>query len=98
MPRSSEPKDCPLSMRLPAADVAIIDGGAGLRGRSCIDFIREAAVRGPEQAIVETTLIRMSADGFAAFLEALSAAPAAVPEMVELIKQQAPWELDEKPR
>jgi len=97
MPRSSEPKDHPLSMRLPAADVAIIDRAAGMRGRSRTDFIREAAVRAAEEAIVETTLIRMSADGFAAFLEALSAPPAAVPEMVELIERQAPWETDTGP-
>lgn len=98
MPRSSERKDHPLSMRLPEADVAIIDRAAGMRGRSRTDFIREAAVRAAEEAIVETTLIRMSADGFAAFLQALSAEPAAVPEMVELIERKAPWEADTKPR
>lgn len=98
MPRSSERKDHPLSMRLPEADVAIIDRAAGMRGRSRTDFIREAAVRAAEEAIVETRLIRMSADGFAAFLQALSAPPAAVPEMVELVKRQAPWETDTGPR
>src|SRR5260370_34180719 len=91
MPRSAARKEHPLSMRLPASDIAVIDRAAGLRGRSRTDFIREAAVRAAEEAIVETTLIRMSPEGFAAFLEALSAPPRVVPEMAELMKRKAPW-------
>ena len=97
MPRSAERKDHPLSMRLPEADVAIIDRAAGMRGRSRTDFIREAAVRAAEEAILETWLIRMSADGFAAFLKALSAPAAAVPEIVELMGRKAPWETETEP-
>ena len=32
MPRSAARKDHPLSMRLPASDIAVIDRAAGLRG------------------------------------------------------------------
>jgi uncharacterized protein (DUF1778 family) len=92
MPRSAARKEHPLSMRLPAADIAVIDRAAGLRGRSRTDFIREAAVRAAEQAIIETTLIRMSPAGFAAFVKALSAPPHVVPEMAELMKRETPWE------
>ncbi len=97
MPRSSERKDHPLSMRLPEADVAIIDRAANLRGRSRTDFIREAAVRAAEETIIETRLVRMSAGGFAAFVEVLSAPPAPVREIVELLKRKAPWESDIDP-
>jgi uncharacterized protein (DUF1778 family) len=79
-------------MRLPASDIAIIDRAAGLRGRSRTDFIREAAVRAAEEAIIETALIRMSPTGFAAFIEALSTVPRVVPEMAELMEREAPWE------
>ena len=92
MPRSAARKEHPLSMRLPASDIAVIDRAAGLRGRSRTDFIREAAVRAAEEAIIETTLIRMSPPGFAAFLEALSAPPRVVPQIVDLVKRKAPWE------
>jgi uncharacterized protein (DUF1778 family) len=85
-------KEYPLSMRLPEADIAIIDRAAGLRSRSRTEFIRDAAVRAAEAAILETTLIRMSPAGFQAFVEALSAPPGAVPEMVEILKRRAPWE------
>ena len=45
MPRTAKRKEHPLSMRLPEADIAIIDRAASLRGRSRTDFVREAAVR-----------------------------------------------------
>jgi len=91
MPRTQR-KEHPLSMRLPEADIAVIDRAASMRGRSRTDFIREAAVRAAEEAIMETTLIRMTPSGFNAFLKVLSVPPTAVPRMVEIIKRKAPWE------
>lgn len=85
-------------MRLPEADIAVIDRAAGLRGRSRTDFIREAAVRAAEEAIIETALVRMTPKGFQAFLKALSAPPRPVPEIVELLKRKAPWEAGPKQR
>lgn len=92
MPRAAERKEHPLSMRLPEADIAIIDRAATLRGRSRTDFVREAAVRAAEDVLMESAPIRMSADGFGAFLKALSSPATAVPEMVELLRRPAPWE------
>lgn len=92
MPRTAERKDQPLSMRLPEADIAMIDRAAGLRGRSRTDFVRDAAVRAAEEVLMETALIRMSPDGFQAFIAALSAPAAPVPQIVELIRRPAPWE------
>ena len=92
---AADRKDHPLSMRLPEADIAIIDRAAQLRGRSRTDFVRDAAVRAAEAVVMENTLIRMSPDGFDAFLAALSAPAQAVPELVELAGRPAPWELAE---
>ena len=94
MPRTASRKDHPLSMRLPDADIALIDRAAGLRGRSRTDFVREAAVRAAEQVVMERALIRMSGAGFDAFLAALRGPTAPVPEMVALLKRRAPWEAD----
>jgi uncharacterized protein (DUF1778 family) len=88
----AERKEYPISMRLPEVDIAIIDRAAGLRGRSRTDFVREAAVRAAEMVLIEERLIRMSADGFAAFLTALSAPATAVSEMVAVARRPAPWE------
>ena len=79
-------------MRLPEADIAIIDRAAQMRGRSRTDFVRDAAVRAAEGVLMESGLLRMDPSGFKAFLKALSAPPAAVPEMVDVLKRRAPWE------
>jgi len=92
MRRTSERKEYPLSMRLPEADIAIIDRAAGLRGRSRTDFVREAAVRAAEEVLMETIPTRMSPEGFDAFLAVLAGPPKPVPEMVELAGRRAPWE------
>jgi uncharacterized protein (DUF1778 family) len=96
MPRgvrnSANKKEYPLSMRLPAADVAIIDRAAGIRGRSRTDFVRDAAVRAAEEAIMESALIKMSPRGFAAFMAALGKPGAVIPDMVADMKRRAPWE------
>ena len=85
-------KEHPLSMRLPEADIAVIDRAAALRGRSRTDFVRDAAVRAAEEVVMDQTLVRMSEDGFAAFLAAVTAPAEPVPELVELFRRKAPWD------
>jgi uncharacterized protein (DUF1778 family) len=85
-------KDHPLSMRLPASDIAMIDRAATLRGRSRTDFVRDAAVRAAEEAIMDSAPIRMSPAGFKAFLAAIAGPSKPVPEMVALFKRKAVWE------
>ena len=92
MRRATKRSEYPLSMRMPAADIAVIDRAASMRGRSRSDFIREAAVRAAEQEIMESALIRMSPQGFKQFMALISAPATAPPEMVELLKRPAPWE------
>jgi len=82
-------------MRLPEADIAIIDRAASLRGRSRTDFVREAAVRAAEDVLMETAPVRMSASGFKAFMSALSGPAVSVAEMAELVSRKAPWESDQ---
>ena len=92
MPRSAHRKDHPLSIRLPDTDLAIIDRAAQLRGRSRTEFMRDAAVRAAEDAIMENTLIRMSGEGFDMFVAALDGPGRPVPAMVDLLKRPSPWE------
>jgi uncharacterized protein (DUF1778 family) len=92
MSRAIERKEHPLSMRLPEADIAIIDRAAILRGRSRTDFVRDAAVRAAEDVLMETAPVRMSPAGFKAFMAALSGPATAIPEMIELFRRPAPWE------
>ncbi|OIR08014.1 hypothetical protein GALL_98770 [mine drainage metagenome] len=94
MAATANRKDHPLSMRLPDADLAIIDRAAQLRGRSRTDFVREAAVRAAEDALMEAGLIRMSQEGFAAFMAVLSAPVAPVAAMVDVLRRPPPWDRD----
>lgn len=92
--RPAARKDHPLSMRLPASDIAMIDRAASLRGRSRTDFVRDAAVRAAEEAIMESAPIRMSPAGFKTFVATISGPAKHVPEMVALFKRRAPRESD----
>lgn len=94
MAGQTQRKDYPLSMRLPDSDLAIIDRAARLRGRSRTDFVRDAAVRAAEDVLMETVPIRMNAEGFDAFMAAVSGSATPIPEMVELFRRAAPWETD----
>jgi uncharacterized protein (DUF1778 family) len=87
-------KDHSLSMRLLEADIATIDRAASMLGRSRTDFVREAALRAAEEVLLERTLVRMSPGVFGAFRTAIEAPAAPVPELVALLRRQAPWETD----
>jgi uncharacterized protein (DUF1778 family) len=98
MATTAERKEYPISMRLPEADVAMIDRAASLRGRTRTDFVRDAAVRAAEEIVMEQGLIRMSPEGFADFMEILSHPPTIVPEIVDVLKRPAPWESGYEPK
>ncbi len=92
MVANTERKEHPISMRLPEADIALIDRAASLRGRSRTDFVRDAAVRAAEDVLMESKPIRMSPEGFADFMAAVSGPATPALEMVNLAKRPAPWE------
>jgi uncharacterized protein (DUF1778 family) len=96
MASRAKKKEHPLSMRLPETDIAIIDRAADLRGRSRTDFVRDAAVRAAEEIVMENALIRMSPKGFSAFMSAIEAPAAAVPELVDVLKRKTPWDMSLK--
>jgi len=91
MPQSQRAEH-PLSMRLPQADLAVIDRAAQLRGRSRTDFVREAALRAAEAVLLEQPLIRLSEAGFASFAAAIEAPGQAVPALTEALRRPAPWD------
>ncbi len=95
MASTAKRKEHPLSLRLPEMDIAMIDRAASLRGRSRVDFMREATVQAAEHVLIENTFVRMSEDGFTAFVAAVTAPAVAVSEMVEIFGHQAPWEAEE---
>ena len=94
MAQTQNRKEQPLSMRFVEADIDIIDRAARLRGRSRTDFVRDAAVRAAEEVLMETGPLRMSQDGFDAFMAVLDAPAKPVPAMIDILRRTAPWEKD----
>ncbi|HEY2137284.1 MAG TPA: DUF1778 domain-containing protein [Xanthobacteraceae bacterium] len=92
MPRAVKRRDPRLTVHLSGGDLAIIERAAALLGRPRADFVRDAAVRAAEDAVMEPTTVRMSPTGFKAFLAAVSAPATPVPEMVDVLRHAPPWE------
>jgi uncharacterized protein (DUF1778 family) len=92
MTRPATRKDHPLSMRLPEADIALIDRAAQLRGHSRTQFVRDSAVRAAEEAVMDSLSIRLSPADFEAFVAMLAKPAEHVPAMAELLRRPAPWE------
>ncbi|MDB5469301.1 MAG: hypothetical protein JWR84_861 [Caulobacter sp.] len=95
---SAKRRRCALSMRLPEADVAVIDRAAARRGCSRTEFVRNAAVRAAEEVVMENALIRMTPEGFADFMKTLSKPAEPIPELVEHLSRPAPWEDGYEPK
>lgn len=93
--RANARKDHPISMRLPEADLALIDRAASLRGRSRTDFVREAAVLTAEEVLMDHRLIRLSPEAFAEFVDIISAPATIVPEIVAIAKRRPLWESED---
>ena len=91
-------REYPISMRLPEADVAMIDRAAARRGRSRTEFVRDAAVRAAEDVVMENLPIRMSPEGFAEFMDIISRPAEPIPELVEYLSRPAPWDAGYKPK
>jgi uncharacterized protein (DUF1778 family) len=90
----AQSKDHPLSLRLPQADLALIDRAVALKGGSRTEFMREAAVREAEMTILDSTIVRMTEAGFKSFVEAIEA-PAQVNEkLLEALRRPSKWDND----
>ena len=92
MPTSTQRKHYPLSLRLPEADLALIDRAAKKKGRSRTDFMRDAAVKEAEEVIFSNSVIQMSEAGFEAFVKAIEAPAKPVDALLKVLQRKAPWE------
>ena len=93
MPTSTQRKHYPLSLRLPEADLALIDRAAKKKkGRSRTDFMRDAAVKEAEEVIFSNSVIVMSEEGFEAFVKAIEAPAKPVDALLKVLQRKAPWE------
>jgi uncharacterized protein (DUF1778 family) len=79
-------------MRLPPADVELIDRAARQLGRARTEFVRDAAVQAAERTLLDASPVRMTGPGFSEFAKAIAGPGRAVKELVAILRRAAPWE------
>ena len=79
-------------MRLPTADIALIDRAAKQQGRSRTDFMRAAAVRAAEEVLLDSSFVRMGPEAFDEFARLVAEPGEAVPELIRVLVRPAPWD------
>jgi uncharacterized protein (DUF1778 family) len=92
MTHADAKRDKAVSMRLESGDLGLIDRGAKLSGLSRTEFMRRAALNEAQSAILNETVLRLSADAWRQFRAAIEAPPAALPaKLAERIERTPPW-------
>ena len=90
---SELPEKAPaLNIRIKAAQRQLIERAAQASNKTVSDFVRDAAVREAESALLDRTTIRLSPEEWERFLAALDAPPRSNPRLEDLLSRKAPWE------
>lgn len=80
-----------LNMRIKPEDRSLFDWAAKAQGKTRTDFILEAARRAAEEAMLERTLVQVSAEAYDAFIARLDAPPRPNDRLKKTMQTKAPW-------
>jgi uncharacterized protein (DUF1778 family) len=89
---SPEPKRDTLNLRISPTDRLLIDGAAGLAGKTRTDFVLDAVRRAAEETYLERRLFVVGPEAYDAFVERLDSPPVPNPRLDALMRTKAPWE------
>jgi uncharacterized protein (DUF1778 family) len=81
-----------LNMRIRPEDRSLFDWAAKVQGKTRTDFIIEAARRAAEEALLDRTLVQVSAEAYGQFLARLDAPPQPNAGLKKTMQAKAPWE------
>lgn len=81
-----------LNMRIRPEDRSLFDWAAKAQGKTRTDFILEAARRAAEEAMLERTLVQVSAEAYDAFVVRLDAPTRRNDRLKKTMQTKAPWE------
>lgn len=81
-----------LNMRIKPEDRSLFDWAAKAQGKTRTDFILEAARRAAEEALLDRSVVQVSAKDYAAFVARLDARPTANKQLKRTMQIKAPWE------
>ncbi len=75
----------------PQQDI-LIRRAAEAQSKSVSDFVLESACRSAESALFETKTMLLDRQGWEQFNKSLGRKAKAVPKLVELLREKAPWD------
>lgn len=82
----------PLSIRMPSAELELIDRAAAVDQRSRTEFMRAAAVHAAEEVLLTRKLVRLNPEALEQFSAVMEAPATVSPELLRAFKRKAPWE------
>ena len=80
-----------LNIRIPADARTLIDRAAQAGGKTCTDFILEAARRAAEDALLDRALLSVDPAVYAAFVTLLDAPPQSSEKLRRTMQTALPW-------
>lgn len=84
----------PLSIRIPAAELALIDRAAVIDQRSRTEFMRAASLSAAQEVLLSRKLVYFNAQAFDHFAAAMKGPAVVSPEMLSVFRHKAPWRED----
>ena len=81
-----------LNLRIKPQVRDLIDRAAELAGKNRTDFVRDAARRAAEDALLDRTVFKVSPKAYRQFLARLNAPPKPNKRLVKSMQTRAPWE------
>ena len=79
-------------MRIKPEDRSLFDWAAKAQGKTRTDFILEAARLAAEKALLDRTLVQVSAEAYDEFFARLDAPPMPNERLKKTIQTKAPWD------
>jgi uncharacterized protein (DUF1778 family) len=92
MPKVRTPPRDTLNLRIRPEERGLIDRAATITGKTRTDFVLEAARRAAEEALLDRTVLTVSATAYAAFLARLDEPPKPNERLRHTIQTVPPWE------
>jgi uncharacterized protein (DUF1778 family) len=81
-----------INLRTTPEQSTLIRRAAEIQRKSVSEFVLESACRSAESALFDTRTFLFDKQGWKQFNDALNRRAKAVPELVELFRQNAPWD------
>lgn len=90
-PEATRRKQARLAVRLTPDQDALIRDAAAVSGQSLTDFVTTAAVVRAEDTLADRRIFRLDEAAWAEFSAILDRPAQRIPELAELLNEQAPW-------